>query len=88
MPVDGNAPVDSDEVSESDADENGGFEVVDVTDAVDEPENSEVKTDEVSEENSLNLKISVPYQVKMTRMNKLLQIKKLKNLKMFQATAK
>lgn len=50
LPVDGNAPVDSDEVSESDADENGGFEVVDVTDAVDEPENSDVKTDEVSEE--------------------------------------
>lgn len=50
LPVDGNAPVDSDEVSESDADENGGFEVVDVTDAVDEPENSEAKTDEVSEE--------------------------------------
>lgn len=50
LPVDGNAPVDSDEDSESDADENGGFEVVDVTDAVDEPENSEVKTDEVSEE--------------------------------------
>lgn len=50
LPVDGNAPVDSDEVSESDADENGGFEVVDVTDAVDETENSEVKTDEVSEE--------------------------------------
>lgn len=50
LPVDGNAPVDADEVSESDADENGGFEVVDVTDAVDEPENSEVKTDEVSEE--------------------------------------
>lgn len=50
LPVDGNAPVDSDEVSESDADENGGFEVIDVTDAVDEPENSEVKTDEVSEE--------------------------------------
>lgn len=50
LPVDGNAPVDSDEVSESDTDENGGFEVVDVTDAVDEPENSEVKTDEVSEE--------------------------------------
>ena len=50
LPVDGNAPVDSDEVSESDADENCGFEVVDVTDAVDEPENSEVKTDEVSEE--------------------------------------
>lgn len=50
LPVDGNAPVDSNEASESDADENGGFEVVDVTDAVDEPENSEVKTDEVSEE--------------------------------------
>lgn len=50
LPVDGNAPVDSDEVSVSDADENGGFEVVDVTDAVDEPENSEVKTNEVSEE--------------------------------------
>lgn len=50
LPVDSNAPVDSDEVSESDADENGGFEVVDVTDAVDEPENSEVKTNEVSEE--------------------------------------
>lgn len=50
LPVDVNAPVDSDEVSESDADENGGFEVVDVTDAVDEPENSEVKTDKVSEE--------------------------------------
>lgn len=50
LPVDGNAPVDSDEVSEPDADENGGFEVVDVTDAVDESENSEVKTNEVSEE--------------------------------------
>lgn len=50
LPVDGNAPVDSDEVSESDADENGGFEVVDVTDAVDESVNSEVKTNEVSEE--------------------------------------
>lgn len=50
LPVDGNAPVDSDEVSGSDTDESGGFEVVDVTDAVDEPENSEVKTDEVSEE--------------------------------------
>lgn len=50
LPVDGNAPVDADEVSASDADENGGFEVVDVTDAVDEPENSEVKADEVSEE--------------------------------------
>lgn len=50
LPVDGNAPVDSDEVSEPDADENGGFEVVDVTDAVDESENSEIKTNEVSEE--------------------------------------
>lgn len=50
LPVDGNAPVDSDEVSEPDADENGGFEVVDVTDAVDETENSEIKTNEVSEE--------------------------------------
>ncbi len=50
LPVDGNAPVDADEVSESDADENGGFEVVDVTDAVDESENPEVKTNEVSEE--------------------------------------
>lgn len=50
LPIDGNAPVDSDEVSESDADENGGFEVVDVTDAVDEPENSEIKTNEVLEE--------------------------------------
>lgn len=50
LPVDGNAPVDADEVSESDADENGGFEVVDVTDAVDESENPEIKTNEVSEE--------------------------------------
>ena len=50
LPVDGNAPVDSDEVSESDADENGGFEVVDVTDAVDESVNPEIKTNEVSEE--------------------------------------
>lgn len=50
LPVDGNAPVDADEVSESDADENGGFEVVDVTDAVDESVNPEIKTDEVSEE--------------------------------------
>lgn len=50
LPVDGNAPVDADEVSEYDADENGGFEVVDVTDAVDESENPEIKTNEVSEE--------------------------------------
>lgn len=50
LPVDGNAPVDSDEVSESDADKNGGFEVVDVTDAVDESVNPEIKTNEVSEE--------------------------------------
>lgn len=50
LPVDGNAPVDADEVSESDTDENGGFEVVDVTDAVDESENPEIKTNEASEE--------------------------------------
>ena len=50
LPVDGNAPVDADEVSESDADGNGGFEVVDVTDAVDESENPEIKTNEASEE--------------------------------------
>lgn len=50
LPVDENAPVAADEVNESDADENSGFEVVDVTDAVDEPENSEVKTDEVTED--------------------------------------
>ena len=43
-------PVDSDEVSESDTDENGGSEVVDVTDAVDESENPEIKTNEGSEE--------------------------------------
>ena len=47
-----------------------------------------LKLTKYQKKNSLNLKISVPYQVKMTRMNKLLQIKKLKNLKMFQATAK
>ena len=88
LPVDGNAPVDADEVSESDADENGGFEVVDVTDAVDESVNPEIKLTKYQKKNSLNLKISVPYQVKMTRKNKLLQIKKLRNLKMFQATAK
>ena len=47
-----------------------------------------LKLTKYQKKNSLNLKISVPYQVKMTRKNKLLQIKKLKNLKMFQATAK
>ena len=41
----------AEDTAESDEnDDEGGFEVVDVTDAVDEPENSEVKTDEVSEE--------------------------------------
>ena len=47
-----------------------------------------LKLKKYKKKNILNLKISVPYQVKMTRKNKLLQIKKLKNLKMFQATAK
>lgn len=46
-----NASVEAEDTAESDEnDDEGGFEVVDVTDAVDEPENSEVKTDEVSEE--------------------------------------
>ena len=35
MPVDGNAPVDSDEVSESDTDENGGFEDVPISALID-----------------------------------------------------
>ena len=47
-----------------------------------------LKLTKYQKKNSLNLKISVPYQVKMTRKNKLLQIKKLRNLKIFQATAK
>ena len=51
MPVAENASVEAEDTAESDEnDDEGGFEVVDVTDAVDEPENSEVKTDEVSEE--------------------------------------
>lgn len=51
LPVAENASVEAEDPAESDEnDDEGGFEVVDVTDAVDEPENSEVKTDEVSEE--------------------------------------
>lgn len=51
LPVAENASVVAEDTAESDEnDDEGGFEVVDVTDAVDEPENSEVKTDEVSEE--------------------------------------
>lgn len=51
LPVAENASVEAEDIAESDEnDDEGGFEVVDVTDAVDEPENSEVKTDEVSEE--------------------------------------
>lgn len=50
LPVAENASVEAEDTAESDEnDDEGGFEVVDVTDAVDEPENSEVKTDEVSE---------------------------------------
>ena len=88
LPVDGNAPVDADEVSESDADENGGFEVVDVTDAVDEPENSEIKTNEVSEEKQPEFEDISSVSSEDDKKEQLLQIKKLKNLKMFQATAK
>lgn len=51
LPVAENASVEAEDTAESDEnDDEGGFEVVDVTDAVDEPENSEVKTDKVSEE--------------------------------------
>lgn len=51
LPVAESASVEAEDTAESDEnDDEGGFEVVDVTDAVDEPENSEVKTDEVSEE--------------------------------------
>lgn len=51
LPVAENASVEAEDTAESDEnDDEGGFEVVDVTDAVDEPENSEVKTEEVSEE--------------------------------------
>lgn len=51
LPVAENASVVAEDTAESDEnDDEGGFEVVDVTDAVYEPENSEVKTDEVSEE--------------------------------------
>lgn len=51
LPVAENASVEAEDTAESDEnDDEGGFEVVDVTDAVDGPENSKVKTDEVSEE--------------------------------------
>ena len=51
LPVAENASVEAEDTAESDEnDDEGGFEVVDVTDAVDEPENSEIKTNEVSEE--------------------------------------
>lgn len=88
LPVDGNAPVDSYEVSESDSDENGGFEVVDVTDAVDEPENSEVKTDEVSEEKQPEFEDISSVSSEDDKKEQTVTDKKLKNLKMFQATAK
>lgn len=59
LPTDEVTAGNSENVSDTNTDENtnagesdddGGFEVVDVTDAVDEPENSEVKTDEVTED--------------------------------------
>lgn len=59
LPIDEVTAGNSENVSDTNTDENtdagesdddGGFEVVDVTDAVDEPENSEVKTDEVTED--------------------------------------
>ena len=47
MPVAENASVEAEDTAESDEnDDEGGFEVVDVTDAVDEPENTELKTDD------------------------------------------
>ncbi len=51
LPVAENASVEAEDTAESDEnDDEGGFEVVDVTDAVDEPENPEIKTNEVSGE--------------------------------------
>ena len=88
LPVDGNVPVDSDEVSESDADENGGFEVVDVTDAVDESENPEIKTNEVSEEKQPEFEDISSVSSEDDKKEQTVTDKKLKNLKMFQATAK
>ena len=47
LPVAENASVEAEDTAESDEnDDEGGFEVVDVTDAVDEPENTELKTDD------------------------------------------
>lgn len=47
LPVAENAPVEAEDIAESDEnDDEGGFEVVDVTDAVDEPESTESKTDD------------------------------------------
>lgn len=47
LPVAENAPVEAEDTAESDEnDDEGGFEVVDVTDAVDEPESTESKTDD------------------------------------------
>lgn len=47
LPVAENASVEAEDTAESDENDNeGGFEVVDVTDAVDEPENTELKTDD------------------------------------------
>lgn len=47
LPVAENASVEAEDTAESDEnDDEGGFEVIDVTDAVDEPENTELKTDD------------------------------------------
>lgn len=47
LPVAENASVEAEDTAESgENDDEGGFEVVDVTDAVDEPENTESKTDD------------------------------------------
>lgn len=47
LPVAENSSVEAEDTAESDEnDDEGGFEVVDVTDAVDEPENTELKTDD------------------------------------------
>lgn len=47
LPVAENASVEAEDTAESDEnDDEGGFEVVDVTDAFDEPENTESKTDD------------------------------------------
>lgn len=54
LPVDENAPV-SEEIADSESeDENGGFEVVDVTDAVEEPESTDSETVVAENENTDN----------------------------------